>query len=549
MIEKCRTIVGGRARSNRLVGDFPRGIEILLKKASVDSVFGQYLLQDPTGAARSIALDLTPVEKSILTNTSTSILQKMIASTRVPKQHVKTFQTARTAAILVLVLSSIVVIPDLAAAGSRESFAQTVEQEELARSRMTVVQEALEAYKNDHGTYPSTKAWFDVPGPLSDYAPQSDLYDPWKRKFHYKAVKENGEIVNYKLESSGLDAEFPDDNISCPITEDKHRFTGVSPMTILFPEEGQTITVDEISDGLLEIKADHDNEMVLVYWYLNGVSIGSTMKMHNLSAKPMPGENILILIDENEESTGIHFQLTEKDVMKYNDTFAKTTIENNIEAFEKLLRAGDDIDLPDEMGKTIMMSLASYGNTETVQLGLDAGSDVHIIDKYGRTVLMHAAGYNGNIETIKLLLNAGSDINAQSKAPGSGGLTALMYAAHSGKTEIVKFLLKAGADVNALDNSGTTVLSSAAHIGNTEIVQILLDADADINGRSLLAYTALMTAAQGFNRDHPEIVKILLNAGSDTNLRNKNGETALTIAIRGRSIVIESLIRNAGGIE
>ena len=28
-----RTIVGGRSRSDRLVGDFPRGIEILLKKA------------------------------------------------------------------------------------------------------------------------------------------------------------------------------------------------------------------------------------------------------------------------------------------------------------------------------------------------------------------------------------------------------------------------------------------------------------------------------------------------------------------------------------
>ena len=79
MNEKGRTIVGGRSRSNRLVGDFPRGIEILLKKASVDPEFSQYLLQDPLNAGRSIALDLKPVEINILTYTSKIVLEKMIA--------------------------------------------------------------------------------------------------------------------------------------------------------------------------------------------------------------------------------------------------------------------------------------------------------------------------------------------------------------------------------------------------------------------------------------------------------------------------------------
>ena len=99
MNDERRTIVGGRSRSNRLVGDFPRGIEILLKKASVDPVFRQFLLQDPLTAAQSIELDLKPVEISILNNTPISILQRMIASIRVPKQHVNTFRTGKTAAI------------------------------------------------------------------------------------------------------------------------------------------------------------------------------------------------------------------------------------------------------------------------------------------------------------------------------------------------------------------------------------------------------------------------------------------------------------------
>ena len=315
MNEKGRTIVGGRSRSNRLVGNFPRGIEIMLKKAAVDPSFSQYLVQDPINAAGSIALDLKPVEINILTNTSKSVLEKMIASTRVPKQHVKTFRTATAAAMMVAVLCTTVVMPAPASAGIEDRPAQTIEQEELARSRMTVVQEALEAYRSDHGSYPSTKVWFEIPGPLSEYAPQSDFYDPWKRRFHYSAVKENGEIVNYKLESFGIDPVDTDEVIPCPIAPNEHRFTGVSPINILFPVEGYTIRIsgDPVSnEGGIHLQAEHENEDVLVKWYLNGNNIGTTVKVHNLIIEPAFGKNTLLLVDENEESASIVFSMVFK---------------------------------------------------------------------------------------------------------------------------------------------------------------------------------------------------------------------------------------------
>ncbi|MCK5198183.1 MAG: hypothetical protein KAR21_07525 [Spirochaetales bacterium] len=84
MNDERRTIVGGRSRSDRLIRNFPRGIEILLKKASVDSEFRKSLLNNPSAAARSISLDLKPVEINILNNTPKSVLQKMITNTRVP---------------------------------------------------------------------------------------------------------------------------------------------------------------------------------------------------------------------------------------------------------------------------------------------------------------------------------------------------------------------------------------------------------------------------------------------------------------------------------
>ncbi len=312
MNDERRTIVGGRSRSDRLVGDFPRGIEILLKKASVDSMFKQLLLSNPLTAARSIMLDLKPVEINILTNTSISVLQSMIANTHVAKQHIKTFRTGTIAAIFAVLLSTIVVSP-LLAGGQMDLPEQSIDQEELARERMIVIQGALEAYKNDQGTYPSTSEWFEIPGLLIEYAPLSDFYDPWKRRFHYNAVRERGMIVNYKLESLGIDDKYQDDNIPCPIDTDEHRFTGVSPINIIYPQEEHTITTDELSDGILEIRAEHENEMVYINWYLNGVCIGYTVKMHTMTAEPNPGENTLLLVDENEESTSIVFYTVEKE--------------------------------------------------------------------------------------------------------------------------------------------------------------------------------------------------------------------------------------------
>lgn len=124
MAEKFRTIVGGRSRSNRLAGDSPRGIEILLKKASVDPAFRLSLLQEPLAAARSILLDLKQVEIDILESAPRPILEK----TFVPKQHVKIIRTAPSAAILALLLRTAVVVLVLAGGEQEELPAHKTDQ-------------------------------------------------------------------------------------------------------------------------------------------------------------------------------------------------------------------------------------------------------------------------------------------------------------------------------------------------------------------------------------------------------------------------------------
>ena len=61
------TIVGGRPPgSGRSNVEIPRGIEVLVKKASVDAAFRELLLEKRSGAAEAIGLTLEPAEAAMV---------------------------------------------------------------------------------------------------------------------------------------------------------------------------------------------------------------------------------------------------------------------------------------------------------------------------------------------------------------------------------------------------------------------------------------------------------------------------------------------------
>jgi hypothetical protein len=101
-----RTIVGGRPRKHRRVGaGIPRGIEVLIKKASLDSAFCRLLLDQRAAAAREIGLDLTPAETAILGSVPDAQLQATIANTRVPDAQRRAFLGMLGAAMLAAVVA------------------------------------------------------------------------------------------------------------------------------------------------------------------------------------------------------------------------------------------------------------------------------------------------------------------------------------------------------------------------------------------------------------------------------------------------------------
>ena len=74
MRDAFKTIVGGRSGNTNPSDNSPHGIEVLLKKASLDGDFARVLLQSPDEAARLIGLDLQDSERRILANTPASTL-------------------------------------------------------------------------------------------------------------------------------------------------------------------------------------------------------------------------------------------------------------------------------------------------------------------------------------------------------------------------------------------------------------------------------------------------------------------------------------------
>jgi len=150
------TTVGGRAGGHGRLKDFPRGIEVLLKKATVDPGFRELLLRDPFAAADSIELSLQDSERRILVNTPKAVLAAMIRNTFVPRQHAASFLRQKAPALLLLLVASTVALDAEGTKGVDPApFAYARED---ATDKMVLIQKALEQYKTEHGSYPTTRS-------------------------------------------------------------------------------------------------------------------------------------------------------------------------------------------------------------------------------------------------------------------------------------------------------------------------------------------------------------------------------------------------------
>jgi hypothetical protein len=106
------TIVGGRPPGcGKHLGQIPRGIEVLVKKASVDPAFRSRLLASRSAAAREIDLALAPAEAMMLDLVPAAQLEAIIAQTKVDQTKQPLFLGKAAAVMLAALGASAIIAP------------------------------------------------------------------------------------------------------------------------------------------------------------------------------------------------------------------------------------------------------------------------------------------------------------------------------------------------------------------------------------------------------------------------------------------------------
>ncbi len=144
------------------------------------------------------------------------------------------------------------------------------------------------------------------------------------------------------------------------------------------------------------------------------------------------------------------------------------------EAAKGAVKAGAQLEEPDETGEPPLLIAALAGHKEVVVLLLDAGADVHAGNKGGLTAL-HAAAYGGHADIVRLLIARGAVVN-QSK--NFYRMSPLHAAAEEGHAEVVALLLDAGAEIEAKERNGYTPLTQAGWREYWDTADLLMKAGA-----------------------------------------------------------------------
>jgi hypothetical protein len=148
-------------------------------------------------------------------------------------------------------------------------------------------------------------------------------------------------------------------------------------------------------------------------------------------------------------------------------TLHEAALRNNIEALQRHIDAGTDLDKPDARGNTALGRASASGRTEAMDLLIKSGANVNAPSAGVPPLVL--VTLQRRLDLVTLLLDNGADVNGKDDA----GRTALIVAAENALFEAVELLVGKGADVNASDKRGTTPLSAASRARRTEIVDFL----------------------------------------------------------------------------
>ena len=233
-----------------------------------------------------------------------------------------------------------------------------------------------------------------------------------------------------------------------------------------------------------------------------------------------------------------------------------------------LLEAGADVNALDIAGETPLMSAARSGSTAAVQVLLGKGATIDARDRSSQQTALMVAARENQPAVVKLLIERGAAIDVKtrvgntpnwtlpnsvpgfghgvgivrgglpprgSRAPITGGMSALLYAARDGRLPILLDLLAAGASIEQTDPNGITPLLSAVTNNHPDVARVLVEKGANVKAMDWYGRTPLWAAIETRNMDVDnasfvnsverapflELIQLLLTKGADPNVRMK----------------------------
>jgi ankyrin repeat protein len=149
----------------------------------------------------------------------------------------------------------------------------------------------------------------------------------------------------------------------------------------------------------------------------------------------------------------------------------------------------DELEAIQNWNRDAIFNAVMGGATSTVAALLADGVDPNVT--WNSVTPLITAASRGHVEVVNLLLDYGADIDAVNNSR----YNALLAAASENRPEVVRVLIERGADVERADKpGGNTALIYAASKGHTDVVRLLVDALADLDAKSASGYTSLYLA-------------------------------------------------------
>ncbi len=188
----------------------------------------------------------------------------------------------------------------------------------------------------------------------------------------------------------------------------------------------------------------------------------------------------LIRLVEVGDLAGVDRLLAKGDVdLEVRSRFGDTALllaarRGELEIFDRLTKAGANIDAFDAKKRDVLNISISVGNPELTRRALKAGIDpTKVTSIYEGSALIFASA-EGAVEIVEMLIAAGAPLDRVNNI----GWTALLEAVILGDggvryQRITTALLAAGADKTIADRTGKTPLDIARARGYSELVKLL----------------------------------------------------------------------------